>query len=147
MKASFSAGIAGLSGKLDGGIYYYHPRLGRYLMRKHPQMPMQKQNSEYRTIAKRLGKLKPSDAYKSNFRSYLSLLRDENSDLKIVSWYSLYVKMMWKMQSHDPDNIDLKTISRAQIETQNLPCRSLKQAIEAGLLLRVNGYEKFTDPI
>ncbi|MDI3504354.1 MAG: hypothetical protein PWP64_1290, partial [Candidatus Cloacimonadota bacterium] len=33
MKAYVKAGIKGFSGKLDGAIYYYHPRLKRTLMR------------------------------------------------------------------------------------------------------------------
>jgi len=39
-------------------------------------------------------------------------------------------------------SIDLGTITRAQIETDNLPCISIKQAVDANLLPRVRNYEK-----
>ena len=37
--------------------------------------------------------------------------------------------------------IELEAITREQIEANNLPCRSVKRAVEAGLLPRVGGYE------
>jgi len=36
-----------------------------------------------------------------------------------------------------------QTITREQIFSQNLPCKTLKDAIDAGLLPRVNGYERW----
>jgi hypothetical protein len=38
--------------------------------------------------------------------------------------------------------IDLKTITREQIYQENLPCISVKKAVEAGVLPQVNGYER-----
>ncbi|MDI3504515.1 MAG: hypothetical protein PWP64_1451 [Candidatus Cloacimonadota bacterium] len=48
MKAYVKAGIKGFSGKLDGAIYYYHPRLKRTLMRRAPKLSIQPQNIELR---------------------------------------------------------------------------------------------------
>ncbi|NLM90621.1 MAG: hypothetical protein GX179_05475, partial [Candidatus Cloacimonetes bacterium] len=40
--------------------------------------------------------------------------------------------------------IDLKTLTRQQIFADNLPCKSIKSAVEAGILPPVNGYERMT---
>jgi hypothetical protein len=44
MKATVKEWIKGFSGKLDGAIYYYYPRLKRTLMRRAPKMPVQVYN-------------------------------------------------------------------------------------------------------
>ncbi len=145
MKATFIAGIKGITGKLDGAIYYYHPKLRKVLVRKFPKIPHQSQNDTYSSVAKALAALKPSDGYKNNFKSYLSILRDEQPETSVASWYNLFTKMMWALQAKYPDSVDLRTITRSQIEDQQLACRTIKAAVENGLLPYVNGCEQFTN--
>lgn len=140
MKAKVTEGIKGFSGKLDGAIYYYHPRLRKTLMRKAPEMPHQPQNDDYRTISRQIKALEPSEAYRSDFRIYLNILRDRDESVLLPSWYSLYVKMLWAMQAKYPEAVNLKTITKAQVTEQQLPCRSVRAAVEDGLLVAVPGY-------
>ena len=141
MKAVVRQGIKGFSGKLDGAIYYYHPGIKRTLMRKAPKMPVQAQNHEYRMISQQIKAIEPSEAYRHDFRMYLNTLRDRDESLRLPSWYSLYIKMLWAMQAKYPQQVNLKTITKAQILEQQLPCRSVKCAVEAGLLPEVPGYQ------
>lgn len=147
MKATVKSGIKGFSGKLDGAIYYYHPRLKRTLMRRMPQMPVQAQNNLYREIAKNIKALNPSEAYRSDFRAYFTQLRERDENIKLPSWYSLYVKMLWAMQAKYSQSVNLQTLSREQIIAQNLPCRSVRAAIEDGLLPQIPGWEYFDKQI
>jgi len=141
MKATVKEGLKGFSGKLDGAIYYYHPRLKCTLMRRAPKMPVQAQNLDYTTIARQIKAIAPSEAYRNDFRNYLNHLRDRDDSIRLPSWYSLYVKMLWAMQAKYPDAVSLKTITREQIMAQNLPCRSVKTAVEDGLLAIIPGYQ------
>jgi hypothetical protein len=141
MKATVKEGIKGFSGKLDGAIYYYHPRLQRTLMRRAPKMPVQPQNEDYRAIARQIKAIDPSPQYRYDFKIYHSALMDKDASVRYPSWYSLYVKMLWAMRTKYPGTVDLKTITRQQITDQNLPCRSVKAAVEAGILAEVPGYE------
>lgn len=141
MKATVKEGIKGFSGKLDGAIYYYHPRLKRTLMRRAPKMPVQPQNVEYANIARQIKAIDPSQMYRYDFKIYLSSLMDRDESLHYPSWYSLYVKMLWAMQARYPEQVNLKTITKQKILSQNLPCRSVKAAVEDGLLAEVPGYE------
>jgi len=136
MKAYVKEGIKGFSGELDGMIYYYHPRLKRTLMRRKPKMPLQEQNIGYRSIARQLKDLEPSAEYRYDFKLYLSQLRDR-----------VFVKMMWAMQAKYPSQVDLKTITRQQILNQDLPCRSVKAAVEDGLLPGIPGWENLDHQI
>ncbi|MCD8480946.1 MAG: hypothetical protein LRZ88_12585, partial [Candidatus Cloacimonetes bacterium] len=133
--------IKGFSGKLDGAVYYYHPRLQRTLMRRAPKMPIQPQNIEYGDISRQIKAIQPSEGYRNDFRMYLNELRERDDSVRLPSWYSLYVKMLWAMQAKYPEQVNLKTITKAQIREQELPCRSVKCAVEAGLLPEVPGYQ------
>ena len=139
MKATVKHGIIGFSGKLDGAIYYYHPGLKRTLMRRAPKMPIQPQNNEFREISRQIKFINPSPSYRNDFRIYLSGLRDQNSSVCVPSWYCLFVKMLWAMQAKYPEQVDLKTITREPC--LQLPCRSVKAAIEDGLLAAIPGYQ------
>ena len=141
MKATVRQGIKGFSGKLDGAVYYYHPRLQRTLMRRAPKMPIQPQNIEYGDISRQIKAIQPSEGYRNDFRMYLNELRERDDSVRLPSWYSLYVKMLWAMQAKYPQQVNLKTITKAQIREQELPCRSVKCAVEAGLLPEVPGYQ------
>ena len=110
-------------------------------MRRAPQMPIQEKNLEYAAIAKQIKDINPSEGYRNDFRNYLNLLRDRDDSVRVPSWYSLFVKMMWAMQAKYPEQVNLKTITKAQILEQQLPCLSVKTAVEDGLLTKVPGYQ------
>jgi len=143
MKAYVKAGIKGFSGKLDGAIYYYHPGLKRTLMRRAPKMPIQPQNLDYRDISRQIKAINPSEGYRNDFRSYLLALRERDESVRLPSWYSLYIKMLWAMQAKYPELVDLKSITRDSIIEHDLPCRSVRRAVEDGLLPKIPGYEYF----
>ncbi|HQP62758.1 MAG TPA: hypothetical protein PK713_01745, partial [Candidatus Cloacimonas sp.] len=87
--------------------------------------------------------LQPSEVYKNDLRLYL--LRHNglkaNRYKQLRSWVNLYHLLMANMAKLYPE-IDLKTITREQIYQENLPCISVKKAVEAGVLPQVNGYER-----
>ena len=141
MKVYFKRGIGGYSGKVDEAVFYYHPRLKLTLMRRFPKMPHQEMNDKYGAIAKKRKKIKPSANYKENFKTYTALLRDADSSVLVASWYNLYVKMMWALQRKYPETVNLETLTREQIYEQNLPCKTVKMAVEDRLLPVVTGYE------
>ncbi len=148
MKVRINKGIGGYSGTSDGAVYYYHPRLKQCLMRKYV-VPNNKKNTE-RTAAimKNLKLIQPSDAYKQNFKAYLFGYNElkENLDKPALNWYNLYVRMLFAMQEQYPQ-VSLLTLSRVQIVAENLPCRTVRAAVEAGLLPEVTDYERLTQEI
>ena len=140
MKVKLEFGFRAFSGTRDDTTYYYSRRMRTSIARQKPNMPHQAINDTYRIIAQNISEIMPSEFYKSDFRCYTSNLRDTQEDSHIVSWYGLYTKMLWAMQKKYPDTVNLQTLTRAQIYEQNLPCKTVKAAIEDGLLPMVNGY-------
>ena len=59
------------------------------------------------------------------------------------SWVNLYISLMTDMAKANPD-IDLRTITREYIYEHNLPCISIKKAVEAELLIPVYDYVSMT---
>lgn len=146
MKVRMKKNTVQYSGKLDGLLYYYHSGLEVTLARRKPQMPLQQMNTRYKNISKALKKINPSAQYKQNFKDYLVLLKEFYDDITMISWHNLYVKMMWNLEKQNP-SIDLTKLTRQQIVEQDLPVRTLKKAVEAGLLPKAKGYTKFTAAI
>jgi len=146
MKVKLKNPLKKYSGKAEGLIYYYHSGMNSTLARKIPVMPHQPINDHYRKISKALKAINPSPEYRQNFKEYLALLKADDDEITMISWHNLYVQMMWKLKAKFPA-LNLEKITRQQIISENLPCRTLKTAVEAKLLPMVGGYKQFTAEI
>ncbi|MBW6514090.1 MAG: hypothetical protein K0B87_04980 [Candidatus Syntrophosphaera sp.] len=137
------------TGKLDGLIYYRRRPGGKiyarkqFTFKKHPGQPA------FAGAQKAIYALKPSAGYKRDLKDYLLLYNQlaENAEKPAETWTNLYNKLMFAMQKALPGQVVLKNITRAQITEQNLPCATVKDAVEAGLLPAVKDYERLNKPI
>lgn len=147
MKVWFKNMILSYSGKCDGLVYYYNEKLGRMMSRRHVIPRPTENNTRFSSIAANLKALNISEGYKQDLRDYTirySTLKQFKTQ-PCLNWYSVFTILMWEMSK--TLGIDLATITREQIETQNLPCRTVKQAVEADLIPAVNGYERMMNPM
>jgi hypothetical protein len=140
MKATLKNMMLAYSGKCDGLVYYYNPRLERVLVRTIPKMKITENNRRLGRIASNLKALGLSEGFRLDLLNYTELYRREYRDSNCTSWYNLFLRMMWALAKSE--NIDLEALTREQINAQNLPCASVKKAIDAGLLMPVPGYER-----
>lgn len=144
MKAYTKYGLKGYTGNVDDMVFYTLPNCDVMIGRRKPEHFVEAaQHEQYRQINSNLRKIKPSQAYKDDFKVYTALYKELPDAKRSVSgWYNLYVKLLWDMQK--AGLVDLKTLSRQQIYDDNLPCISVKAAVEAGLLPPVVNYELLT---
>ncbi len=148
MKATRANLLGEFTGNLDELIYYKNSRTGKIYVRRrftfkdHPGQPA------FTSAQKAIYALKPSNGYRQNLRDYLLAYNSlpANQSKPALFWGNLYNKLMFAMQKKLPQ-VDLKTITRAQIVEQNLPCITVKAAVEAGLLPEVKDYQRFTQQI
>jgi hypothetical protein len=149
MKVHFKKGLGGYSGTSDDAVYYYHPRLKQTYVREYV-IPDNKANTDRtKSIMANLKTLQPSDSYRSNLREYL-LAYNEHKDYghrPLLTWTNVFMKLMHALQKEMPGQVDLKTLTRQQITDQNLPCKTLRAAIEFGLLPAMKDYEYWTKEI
>lgn len=145
MKPTFKYMVQGYSGKCDGLVYYYNEKLRRTICRKLGKCPHLEQHDKIRSISQNLSALELSEAYKLDLQHYTFRYtqRKEKDRKPITSWYSVFLMIMWAMAKQM--NINLATITREQIENDKLPCRTVKQAVEAGFIPVVRDYEWLTN--
>ncbi len=104
---------------------------------------MERENHRsFAAIQKNIFAVNPSAEFKQDVLCYLQGYNKlaANRDKPVVVWTNLYNKMMWAM--HHIYKVDLATLSRQQIYDDNLPCQSIAQAVDAGLLPYVRGAEE-----
>jgi len=144
MKVLFKHMINGYTGKADDSIIYYNRYLNRVIIRRRPDRKNGEENRKFGSVNKNLKNLGISDGYKADFKIYNTLYSclKENQEQSVFNWYFLFLKMMFALgKKYD---LDLETISKADIYEKDLPCITIKRAVEDGLLPVVTGYERFT---
>jgi hypothetical protein len=145
MKPHFKHTIHGFTGKLDGLIYYVDKYTGQILARKSFTFKNHPGQKPFKSAQKQIYTLAPSQTYKYDLKDYCLYYNNLSQNLvrPLFTWCHVYNKLMWAMQKAIPGNVDLKTITREQIFKENLPCITLRAAIDAGLLPMVQGYERW----
>ena len=159
MKVYYKNLIKAYSGEFDDLIYCYNPRLQCYYARHYSRRRQTAQNQLYANIAKNMKRLSPSPEYRQDLTNYVNAYnsKKEYREHPFNNWYNAFTKLMWKMSKTYALNgtpltdnsipIDLSTLTREDIIENNLPCRTVKQAIEAELLPVVPGYEFYNNEI
>jgi hypothetical protein len=144
MKVKFKHMMNGYTGIADDSVIYYMQRINRCVVRKRPRKHDNPSQSGWRNTMRNIFKIHPSAGYKADLMAYLEgyqKLKHPVGDA-CTTWSNLYMKLLFAMQKQTP-GIELATITRQQIYDQNLPCISVKAAVEAGLLPVVKDYESF----
>ena len=142
MKVYFKNMLQGYRGTCDGLIYFYNPRLNRILVRQYVKPRPNHNNRRFAAIARKLKAIAPSEAFKTDLSVYTDIYsrRLRRNGASLSNWYNAYIKLMYALQAAEP-SVDLEFIERVHIEANDYPCRSVKRAVEAGLLDSVPGYE------
>ena len=135
MKVMFKNLLKAYSGQVDGLVYYYDPRLQKVICRRHVIPRETAQNRNLSAVSKHLKELEPSEGYISDLKLYAALSRERGM---VLNWRNVYLKMMYGLSREH--GINLLELTRDDIYAQNLPVRSLRLAVEAGLLAPVVGY-------
>ena len=135
------------SGELGDLIYYWDPKLKMMLARRKPSaQKITEHNHRMGAISRNLSKLITNPEYKSDLRVYLDLLMEKGLADGVTRWFMLYTRMMWNLSGKYPE-LNLETLSREQIYLHNLSCRSVRAAVEDGLLPLVEGYQRLDELI
>ena len=148
MKVKLEVRPNGLSGKIGDLVYCYDRRTGSIIARHYVYPNITEHNRKVGSTCANLYSIQPSTGFKENLYFYLDRYNGlkENRNSSARSWSNLYLKMMYALAKSDP-SVDLRSITREEIYSRDLPCISLKRAIAAGLLPQVHGWEEFDKEI
>ena len=131
------------SGTCNGLVYYYSKRLNKLIARRYVVPKASSQNRKIGAISRNLKLLELSEGYISDLKVYLALYNFQPREKCFISWRNVFLTLMFAMERLVP-GVNLLTITRAQIYGDHLPCRTVKDAVEAGLLAPVAGYERLS---
>lgn len=144
MEVTFKNLLHAYSGKCDGLVYYYNRRLNKVIARRLPNRKPHAGNALLSRISHNLKALEVSDGFRTDLKIYTELLRMKNGAQgdRYYAWSNVFRKLMFDLA--EKYSLDLATITRSDICSRNLPCITVRAAIEDGLLDVVQGYERFT---
>jgi len=131
------------TGTCEGLVYYYNRRLGVMIARKWVRPQESSQNRRIGAVSRHLKTLEISAAYRNDLNTYVALSAFGNGTRKYLNWRNAFLTLMYALSKQYPD-VDLATITREQITTASLPCKSVFQAVQAGLLNYLPGCERLT---
>ncbi|PKN79385.1 MAG: hypothetical protein CVU48_05470 [Candidatus Cloacimonetes bacterium HGW-Cloacimonetes-1] len=142
MKVVFGDGTGILSGKFSEIVYCYSRRYGYTYVRKRVYPTLSTVNEAIGTKSANIWRLNPSEAFKNDSRSYVAVYDTMRKYCRtpLRAWSCLFTKLMYALEDVNPE-VDLRTINRDYIYAHDLPCISIKKAVEARLLPAVKGYE------
>jgi hypothetical protein len=147
MKVLFQNGLGGYIGKIDGLVYCYSRQMGKVYARKRVYPTITDSHRQFGSVNANLFAINPAQGFKDDMYFYMTRYRALRSAKKsLQTWSNLYMKLMYDMAKAD-SSINLRTLTREEIYTRNLPCISVKKAVEAGLLPEVYDYEVYEHEI
>ncbi|HOH47544.1 MAG TPA: hypothetical protein PLX59_06845 [Candidatus Cloacimonadota bacterium] len=138
MKAVFKNMLMGYSGSCDGIIYYYSPK-HRVIIARRRSTRRSSSQDRLAAVARQLRALQISEAYKEDLRRYAAQYKLERNDYSLNTWTNVMNKLFWALAREY--SLDLRYLSREDIFREDYPVKTVKEAVEAGLLPRVKGFE------
>ena len=144
MKLSLLPFITGLSGRLGKLVFCIEKKSGACWSRIYVKPELTENNHEFGSASKNLSNIyhQASEGYIEDLRNY-SDRYNLNSD-KIsrgLKAYTSFTKMMYALKRTHPA-VDLRTLSLEEIMEEDLPVRSVKEAVDNELLPAVKRYEE-----
>lgn len=149
MKVSFENGVGTYSGKYDEVVYqaWYNGTL--CLARKYAYPTLSQIHEDMREIGENLNNvyLAADERYIADFKAYAARNTKEHRPRakRLLSMMptskSLFVKCMWLWKKSDPEHVDLKTVTVADIVTLASPLFTVADCVREGYLKRVSGWE------
>jgi len=144
MKATIKAMMPGFTGNMDDVVIYYNSRLNCMIARR-KVMPKSSPSTAAATtlyaFARRIGL---SQAWHDDCRLYISAYNSKyrRHHRAHTSWPSVWFKLMRAQMKARPD-LNFETLTREDVISLQLPCRSITASIEAGYLDTVRDWTRF----
>lgn len=128
---------------MDDVVIYYNAKLNSYIVRRKVIPRHTPDNTivvEIHAFRRRIG---VTEDYLDNCREYIRLFNQKfrKQGRAMSTWPNVYMKIMRALKVHYP-GIDFKTLTRQDIIDLQLPCKTVADAVRAGYLETVPGFEK-----
>jgi len=148
MKAKVKMAIPGYTGKLDDIVIYFNSKLNCTVVRKRVTPEQSISNTDFRTTVKMIKRLAVSEDFRQDCRDYVTRYNQKNRrhNRAYAAWTNLFIKIMLRFKSRFPD-IDLATLTKAEIYENDYSCQSVYRAVRDGLVDKVRDFQSLSHAI
>jgi hypothetical protein len=148
MKAKVKLALPGYTGKMDDMVIYFNSKLNCLVARRYVKPKHTPANTDFRSAIRLAKSLELSAGYIQDCRNYVNLYnqRFRRQGRALCAWTNCFVKMLLQLKKHNP-SLNLAALSRQEIVEQNYPVQTVRDAVEAGLLEKVSGYQDLASPM
>jgi hypothetical protein len=142
MKAKLKVLLPGFTGNMDDVVIYYNSKLNKYIARKKVKPKFTPDNSIVKEIHAFRRRIQVKEAYINDCREYIRLFNQKfrRQGRAMSTWPNVYMKVMRALKKQHPE-VDFKTLTREDVIGQDLPCKTVADAVRAGYLEQVQGFE------
>ena len=142
MKAYVKLMLPGFTGNMDDVVIYYNSHLNKYIARRKVIPKYTPSNDIIKDIFAFAKRIELSKGYLNDCREYIFQFNRKNrrQNRAMSTWPNVFMKVMRATMKSYPD-LDLKTLTREDIITMNLPCRNICESVKAGYLEKVPKHE------
>lgn len=148
MKARVKLALPGYTGNMDDMVIYYNSVLNCLIARKKVIPRFTPNNQDVKSAFALAKRIELSDAFLADCRTYIRAYNQKNRrhHRALTSWPAVWMKLIKSMLQAYP-GMDIDQLTREAIISNDLPCRSIAAAVQAGCLEPVHGAEKLTQLI
>ncbi len=143
MIATLKVMLPGFTGNMDDVVIYYNSKINKYVIRRKVIPKHTPDNTIVQEIHAFRRRIMVSEAYLDDCREYIRLFNQKfrKQGRAMSTWPNVYMKVMRATKKQFPE-LDFKTLTREEVVSTQLPCRTIADAVVAGYLEKVPGFEK-----
>jgi len=133
---------------MDDVVIYYNSRLNKYIARRKVTPSFVPSNQDMKEIFALARRIRIAAGYKADCTEYIKRFNRINRrhGRALSTWPNVFLKLMRAQQKAMPA-LNYKTLTREQILAQQLPCRNISSAVEAGYLEPIPAYQELENTI
>lgn len=148
MKAKLKIMLPGFTGNMNDVVVYYNSHLNKYITRRKVKPTFVPSNKDMKEIFALARRIRITAGYKADCTEYIKRFNRINRrhGRALSTWPNVFLKLMRAQQKAMPA-LNYKTLTREQILAQQLPCRCISSAVEAGYLEPIPAYQELENTI
>ena len=148
MKVNMKRLFPGFTGKIDGMSVYHNSHLQQIVGRRKVMPKFVPSGDFMRDTFKFRDRIAISEGFIGDCRAYVKAYNSKNKrkNRAMNAWTNVLLKLMRAFVADFPQ-ADLTTLSRVEIWENDYPIKSVAEAIEAGYLEKVKGWNSLCETI
>ena len=148
MKVSFNSVFPGFTGKRNGMSIYFNSHLNQFIGRRTVKPKFVPCGDFMRDVFEFRDRIEISEGFIQDCRDYVKAYNSKHKrqNRAMNAWTNVYLKLMRAFALDFPE-AEISSLSRVEIWEKDYPIKSVEEAVQAGYLERVRGWDEMTQSV